>query len=107
MTGAAGHMPSMDSLRLPVWDVRVELGRLVSDQEVRDDLDGGLAHHLEDLDPHVGVGRQGRAELALTVPGPDVWSSTLAAMAVLARCGYDLHALHVQSREEPDRTSAA
>lgn len=85
-----------------VYDVRVELGGLASAEEVRAglraELGADVAGWLRELEPRIGTTAQGRSAVDLEVPGPDVWTSALTAMAVLRQLDYDLLALHVQSR---------
>lgn len=89
---------------LQVYDVRVELGGTTTDDELRADLRGELdadpAHWFGELEPRVRTTAGGRAAVDLQVPGQDVWTSALTAMAVLRQLGYDPLALHVESREE-------
>lgn len=91
--GGSSAVPSA-----PVCDVRVVLGELVTDAEIRADLAGDPAHWLLEFDPEITTSRAGRAEIEMTLPGSDLWSATLTTMAVLRRSGYDLHSLHVESR---------
>ena len=85
-----------------VYDVRVEVGVAVDDEELRAGLRAELAPdvagRLRELDPHVRSTGRGRAAVDLEVPGPDVWTSALTAMAVLRQLDFDLLALHVESR---------
>lgn len=87
---------------MQVYDVRVELCGSASDDELREglraELGADVAGWLRELDPRVGTTAQGRAAVDLEVAGPDVWTSALTAMAVLRQLGFDLLALHVQSR---------
>ena len=88
-----------------LYDVRVELGGPASDEEVRAGLDAELgadpAGWLGELQPRIGTTAEGRAAVELKVPGHDVWTSALTAMAVLRQLDFDLLALHVESRLEP------
>lgn len=101
----AGWDPAVPSPQ--VCHVRVVLGDLVTDADVRADLAGDPAHWLLEFAPEITTARTGRAEIEMTVPGPDLWAATLTTMAVLRRSGYDLHSIHVQSRAEDEERPAA
>ena len=90
-----------------VCDVRVELSNLVTDADVRADLAGDPAHWLLEFAPEITTTPTGRAEVEMTVPGPDLWAATLTTMAVLRRSGYDLHSIQVRSRTTDEDRSAA
>lgn len=87
--------------------VRVELSHLVSDEEIRMDLAEGGCPRLHELRPEVSTSASGRPEVGLVLPGPDVWTSALTAMAVLKQCGYDACALHVVTQDQGERHRAA
>jgi hypothetical protein len=101
----AGRQPAVPSLQ--VCDVRVELGDLLTDADVRADLASDPAHWLLEFAPEIATTPAGRAKVEMTVPGPDLWTATLTTMAVLRRAGYDLHAIHVQSRTVDEDQPAA
>jgi hypothetical protein len=83
---------------MQVCDVRVELSDRISDDEVRGDLAADPAHWLLEFSPAVAATSTGRVSVGLTIPGPDLWTAALTAMAVLRRSGYDLHSLSVENR---------
>ena len=43
----------------------------------------------------MAIKTKGQLELHLTVPGPDVWTSLLTAMAVIRQSGYTPIAVHI------------
>lgn len=96
------------SSRVPMtraYLVRVELDGPVSGDEVHADLTEDPAHQLSAFRPQITTAPSGHPEVGLVVPGPDVWTSVLTAMALLRQSGYDLHALHVVSLDQ-DRPAA-
>ena len=88
-------------------EVRVELGEAVTAEELRHDLDADPFHWLLEFHPRVAQSAAGRVTVALTIPGPDVWTTALTTMAVLRQSGYGLHALHVVTQEAHELQSAA
>lgn len=90
---------------MTLYDVRVELDGPSGD-ELRAQLSGpdpDPARWLSELAPRVGTTADGRAAVELQVPGQDVWTSALTAMAVLRQLDYELLAVHVESRPERRR----
>lgn len=85
-----------------VFAVRVEFDQSVADGDFLLDISGNPGHRLFDFLPQVTTNAAGRAELELTVPGADVWTSVLTAMTVIRQSGYDPAAVHVTS-DHPDR----
>jgi hypothetical protein len=88
--------------------VRVEFDQRVADEDLLVDLSGNPRHKLFDFLPHISTNQAGRAEIELTIPGADVWTSILTAMTVIRQSGYDPAAVHVTSgRGHQDRVEAA
>ena len=77
------------------FSVRVELDHYVAGDDVLFDISGNPGHRLFDFLPRVSTNAAGRAEIELTVPGADVWTSILTAMTVIRQSGYDPAAVHV------------
>ena len=93
---------------MTLYDVRVELDGPAGEElraELGADPGAAPARWLSELAPRVGPSAEGRAAVELQVPGNDVWTSVLTAMAVLRQLGYDALAIHVESR--PDRQRSA
>lgn len=90
-----------------LFDVHVELGDTVSDEELRHDLAADPFHWLHEYRPRVAQSAAGRVTVTLTIPGLDLWTTALTTMAVLRQSGYDLHALHVVSQDGSSARSAA
>ena len=67
-------------------------------------LAGNTSHRLLEFQPQVTVNTKGQLELHLTVPGPDVWTSLLTAMAVLRQSGYAPIAVQVLENSESTTT---
>jgi hypothetical protein len=55
----------------------------------------------------VTINTKGQLELHLTVPGPDVWTSLLTAMAVIRQSGYAPIAVLVFDNSESTTTDIA
>ena len=90
--------PDSPASGMQVCDVRVELSDRISDDEIRGDLAADPAHWLLEFSPAVAATSTGRVSVGLMVPGPDLWTAALTAMAVLRRSGYDLQFLSVENR---------
>ena len=54
--------------------------------------------------PRWAINTKGQLELHLTVPGPDVWTSLLTAMAVIRQSGYTPIAVHILDNPESTTT---
>ena len=100
---------SSDSLTLPagLYAVRVELADVITDEELRADLDADPFHWLLRFSPQLSQAASGRMTIDLTVPGPDVWTTTLTTMAALRQSGYGMHSLQVVTHEAHDQQSVA
>ena len=105
------HGPFVDDRPLPaptaLYEVHVELGDTISDEELRHDLDADPFHWLLEFRPRVARSAAGRVTVTLSIPGPDLWTTALTTMAALRQSGYDLHALHVVNQDGSDERSAA
>ncbi len=105
---APDSMPLSPAMPLGrAFSVRVEFDQRVADGDFLLDISGNPGHRLFDLLPQVSTNAAGRAEIELTVPGTDVWTSILTAMTVLRQSGYDPVAVHVTSGEPGERELAA
>lgn len=93
--------------QLGVFEVRIELGDAITDEEVRHDLEADPFHWLLEFKPRLTHASSGRVVLDLMIPGPDVWTTALTTMAVLQQSSYGMHALHVVTQEARDQQSAA
>jgi hypothetical protein len=82
------------------FSVRVEFDQRVADEDFRADLSGNPSHRLFDFLPRIATNDADRAEIELTVPGADIWTSILTAMAVIRQSGYDPAAVHVTTSNE-------
>jgi len=91
--GPVHRRPGAPELR--TYAVRVVFDELVSDEDLCLDLDQNPNHQLLDFRPAVATTSEGLAEVTLSVPGPDVWSSLLTVMAVIHQSGYHPAAVHV------------
>jgi len=80
---------------LRTFAVRVVFDDLVSDEDLCLDLDQNSHHQLLEFEPAVTTTSEGHAEVSLSVPGSDVWSSLLTVMAVIHQSGYHPAAVHV------------
>lgn len=92
---------------LGVYAVRVELADVITEEELRHDLDANPFHWLLEFKPRLAKSPSGRVTVDLTIAGPDVWTTTLTTMAVLRQSGYGMHALQVVTQEDRDHQSAA
>jgi hypothetical protein len=94
--------PPMASRSVRAFEVCVELAGDATDDEVRASLCAELGPDvtgwLQELEPRLGTTGEGHAALLLTVPGVDVWTCALTAMAALRQLGHDPLALHVEQR---------
>jgi hypothetical protein len=70
------------------YEVRAEFDQFVVRDDFVADLGGDSSHRLLEFQPQVTINTKGQLELHLTVPGPDVWTSLLTAMAVIRQSGY-------------------
>jgi hypothetical protein len=76
------------------YRVRAQFDQFVIRADFVADLAGNSGHRLFDFHPQVTINTKGQVELHLTVPGPDVWTSLLTAMAVIRQSGYAPIAVH-------------
>jgi hypothetical protein len=70
------------------YEVQAKFDQLVIRDDFVADLAGNSGHRLLEFQPQVTINTKGQLELHLTVPGPDVWTSLLTAMAVIRQSGY-------------------
>ncbi len=91
--GSVPISPAMPLAR--AFSVRVEFAHYIAGDDVLVDISGNPGHRLFDFLPQVTTNAAGRAEIELTVPGTDVWTSVLTAMTVIRQSGYDPAAVHV------------
>jgi hypothetical protein len=70
------------------YEVRAEFDHVVIRDDFVADIAGNPGHRLLQFQPQVTINTKGQLELHLTVPGPDVWTSLLTAMAVIRQSGY-------------------
>lgn len=84
---------------LRTFAVRVVFDDLVSDEDLALDLEQNSHHQLLDFEPAVTTTSDGLAEVSLSVPGSDVWSSLLTVMAVIHQSGYHPAAVHVVTQD--------
>jgi hypothetical protein len=89
------------------YEVRAEFDHLVIRDDFVADLAGNSSHRLHELQPQLSLNPKGQLELHLTVPGPDVWTSLLTAMAVIRQSGYLPIAVHVLDNSESRKTHLA
>jgi hypothetical protein len=93
---------------LCTFAVRVEFDQRVTGDDFLADLSGNPSHRLFDFLPQISTNDAGRAEIELTIPGTDMWTSILTAMTVIRQSGYDPAAVHVTSGGElQERVEAA
>ena len=69
------------------------------------DLSSNPGHRLFEFLPRVSTNEAGRAEIELTVPSADVWTSVLTAMSAIRQSGYSAAALHVTTNDNSDETA--
>lgn len=86
------------------YEVRAKFDQFVLRDDFVADLAGNSSHRLLQFQPHVSINTKGQVELQLTVPGPDVWSSLLTAMAVIRQSGYAPIAVLVLDNTESTTT---
>lgn len=97
---AADPIPVSPAMPLArAFSVRVEFAHYVAGDDVLVDISGNPGHRLFDFLPQVTTNAAGRAEIELTVPGADVWTSVLTAMTVIRQSGYDPAAVHVTTTD--------
>ena len=89
------------------YEVRAEFDQLVTRDDFVADLAGHTNHRLHEFQPQLTINPEGQLELHLTVPGPDVWTSLLTAMAVIRQSGYAPIAVHVLDNSESTTTRIA
>jgi hypothetical protein len=77
------------------YHVLVEFEEWVTEEDLVIDLDQNPLHRLHRHSPSVTHGHNGYTALTFTVAGPDVWTSTLMAMALVRQAGYEPRAVHV------------
>lgn len=75
--------------------VRFELAGWVTDEDVLIDLEQSPRHQLHEHRPRITHDRDGRTRIDLTVTGPDLWTCTLIAMALIRQAGYEPTAVQV------------
>ena len=85
------------------YEVRAEFDNLVIRDDFVADMAGNSTHRLLEFQPQVTINTKGQLGYHLTVPGPDVWTSLLTAMAVIRQSGYAPIAVHVL--DNPESTS--
>jgi len=89
----ARRSPGAPELR--TFAVRVVFDDLVTDADLCLDLHQNTHHQLLDFEPAVSMTSEAQAEVSLSVPGSDVWSSLLTVMVVIHQSGYHPAAVHV------------
>ena len=89
------------------YEVRAKFDHLVIRDDFVADIAGNPGHRLLEFQPQVTINTEGQLELHLTVPGPDVWTSLLTAMAVIRQSGYAPIAVHVLDNSESTTTRIA
>jgi hypothetical protein len=89
------------------YEVRAKFDQFVIRDDFVADLAGNSGHRFHELQPHLTLNPKGQLELHLTVPGPDVWTSLLTAMAVIRQSGYLPIAVHVLDNSESRNTRIA
>ena len=89
------------------YEVRAEFDHLVTRDDFVADFAGNTSHRLLEFQPQMTINTKGRLELHLIVPGPDVWTSILTAMAVIRQSGYAPIAVHVLHNSESTTTHVA
>ena len=89
------------ALRYEVW---AKFDQFVLSDDFVADLAGNSSHRLLQFQPHVSINTKGQVELHLTVPGPDLWTSLLTAMAVIRQSGYAPIAVLVLDNTESTTT---
>jgi hypothetical protein len=91
----------------PGYEVRAKFDQFVLRDDFLADLAGNPSHRLLQFQPQVSINTKGQVELHLTVPGPDVWTSLLTAMAVIRQSGYAPIAVLVLDNSESTTTRIA
>jgi len=86
------------------YKVRAKFDHFVIRDDFAADFAGNTSHRLLEFQPQVTVNTKGQLELHLTVPGADVWTSLLTAMAVLRQSGYAPIAVQVLENSESTTT---
>ena len=97
--------PSMPPAR--GYEVRAKFDQFVIRDDFIADLAGNPGHRLFEFEPAVTIDAKGQVELHLTIPGPDVWTSLLTAMAVIRQSGYAPIAVLVLDNSESTTTHIA
>jgi hypothetical protein len=82
------------------YEVRARFEHFVLREDFVADLAGSSSHRLLEFQPEVTITTEGQVELHLTVPGPDVWTLLLTAMAVIRQSGYAPIAVLVSDNRE-------
>ena len=98
-------MPDHGPQAIANFHVLVEFADWVTDDDLVTDLAQSSLHRLHDYQPNVVRSRDGRTQLRFTVDGPDLWTSTLTAMAIVRQSGYEPSAVHVAAPLEPKRVA--
>ncbi|MFL6044577.1 MAG: hypothetical protein ACJ72M_05605 [Propionibacteriaceae bacterium] len=89
------------------YEVRAKFDQFVLRGDLVADLAGNSSHRLLEFQPEVTINTKGQVELHLTVPGSDVWTSLLTAMAVIRQSGYAPIAVLVLDNSESTTTRMA
>jgi hypothetical protein len=89
------------------YEVRAKFDQFVIRDDFVADLAGNSGHRLLEFQPQVTINTKGQLELHLTVPGRDVWTSLLTAMAVIRQSGYVPIAVLVFDNSESTTTHIA
>jgi hypothetical protein len=85
-------------------EVRAKFDHLVTRADFVADFAGNTNHRLLEFQPQLSINTKGQLELHITVPGPDVWTSLLTAMAVIRQSGYAPIDVHVLDNPESTTT---
>jgi hypothetical protein len=86
------------------YEVRAKFDQFAIREDFVADLAGNTSHRLLEFQPQVTINTKGQLELHLAVPGPDVWTSLLTAMAVIRQSGYAPIAILVFDNSESTTT---
>ena len=109
MTASGDPHPALSPGMRPAcgYEVRARFDQFVIRDDFVADLAGNSGHRLLEFQPQVTINTKGQLELHLTVPGPDVWTSLLTAMAVIRQSGYAPSAVLVFDNSESTTTHIA
>lgn len=81
---------------------RIDLGRWLGTRELVAELRSQFSAYPVSL----YRSPRGCTEVVLTVPGPDLWQSTLTVMAICTQAGYQPYAVEGMPLEEYERRQA-